>query len=349
MTTSAVALAVCKRFQKYPCIIQNNPLTFSRRADPRKSDASSSVVPVPALLQSPAPDAALPGGQEVSLLNGEGKEVVKEEKEGTALSKPAGVKEESPETQRDLPGCEVMEKVNTEKIDEVISDIDSASKPGSNEPSTAMETVKAEHTPRVNQPAATVDPGQKDQPASQVALHNAKLTSEQSKVTPELPNVTPEILKALLEECRARSSSRAIRPPAPPLSQEGNNIPEETGDGKDKQEGPEKTEAHEEGLKKERERRQLEKRKQEEEEEKTKRLEEKREREERRRREEERRRSHRDGSSGSRSSGRSEVSRRSTKSSTKRDTLTTVAHRDQKVRRFLSSSYSLLKLFKELL
>ncbi|XP_062333552.1 uncharacterized protein LOC134033424 [Osmerus eperlanus] len=324
MTTSAVALAVCKRFQKYPCIIQNNPLTFSRRADPRKNNASASVVPVPALLQSPAPDAALPGGQEVSLLNGEGKEVVKEEREGTAVSKPAGGMEESPETQRDLPGCEVMEMVNTEKIEEVISDLDPASKPRSNEPSTAMETVKAEHTPLVTQPAATADPGQKDQPASQVPLNNPKLTSEQPKVTLELPKVTPEILKALLEECRARSSSRAIRPPAPPLSQEGNNIPEETGDGKDKEEGPEKKGAHEEGLKKERERSQLE------EEDKTRRLEEKREREEKRRREEERRRSHRDGSSGSRSSGRSEVSRRSTKSSTKRDTLTTVAHRDQK-------------------
>lgn len=35
MATAAMALSVYKRFQAFPCIVQNNPLLFSRKADPK--------------------------------------------------------------------------------------------------------------------------------------------------------------------------------------------------------------------------------------------------------------------------------------------------------------------------
>lgn len=35
MLTAVRALAVYKRFQKFPCIVQNNPLFFSRKPDPK--------------------------------------------------------------------------------------------------------------------------------------------------------------------------------------------------------------------------------------------------------------------------------------------------------------------------
>lgn len=35
MATAAMALSVYKRFQAFPCIIQNNPLFFSRKPDPK--------------------------------------------------------------------------------------------------------------------------------------------------------------------------------------------------------------------------------------------------------------------------------------------------------------------------
>lgn len=35
MATAAMALSVYKRFQMFPCIIQNNPLFFSRKPDPK--------------------------------------------------------------------------------------------------------------------------------------------------------------------------------------------------------------------------------------------------------------------------------------------------------------------------
>lgn len=35
MATAAMALSVLKRFRNFPCIIQNNPLFFSRKPDPR--------------------------------------------------------------------------------------------------------------------------------------------------------------------------------------------------------------------------------------------------------------------------------------------------------------------------
>lgn len=37
MATAAMALSVYKRFQAFPCIIQNNPLFFSRKPDPKTS------------------------------------------------------------------------------------------------------------------------------------------------------------------------------------------------------------------------------------------------------------------------------------------------------------------------
>ena len=35
MATAPMALSVYKRFQTFPCIIQNNPLFFSRKPDPK--------------------------------------------------------------------------------------------------------------------------------------------------------------------------------------------------------------------------------------------------------------------------------------------------------------------------
>lgn len=35
MATVAMALSVYKRFQMFPCIIQNNPLFFYRKPDPK--------------------------------------------------------------------------------------------------------------------------------------------------------------------------------------------------------------------------------------------------------------------------------------------------------------------------
>lgn len=43
MATAAMALSVYKRFQAFPCIIQNNPLFFTRKADPKISTQSKIV------------------------------------------------------------------------------------------------------------------------------------------------------------------------------------------------------------------------------------------------------------------------------------------------------------------
>lgn len=46
MATAAMALSVYKRFQAFPCIIQNNPLRFSRKADP-KIGTQSKIISAP--------------------------------------------------------------------------------------------------------------------------------------------------------------------------------------------------------------------------------------------------------------------------------------------------------------
>ncbi|KAM7009668.1 uncharacterized protein LKV04_001604 [Tautogolabrus adspersus] len=43
MATAAMALSVYKRFQTFPCIIQNNPLFFSRKPDPRANTQSKVI------------------------------------------------------------------------------------------------------------------------------------------------------------------------------------------------------------------------------------------------------------------------------------------------------------------
>lgn len=43
MATAATALSVYKRFQAFPCIIQNNPLVFSRKTDPKVSPQSKII------------------------------------------------------------------------------------------------------------------------------------------------------------------------------------------------------------------------------------------------------------------------------------------------------------------
>jgi len=40
MVSRAVALFVLRRFQKFPCIVQNNPLCFSRKPDPSQAAQS---------------------------------------------------------------------------------------------------------------------------------------------------------------------------------------------------------------------------------------------------------------------------------------------------------------------
>ncbi|XP_077462128.1 uncharacterized protein LOC144077901 [Stigmatopora argus] len=45
MSTAAVALSVYKRFQKFPCILQNNPLFFSRKPDSKANIRRPTIAP----------------------------------------------------------------------------------------------------------------------------------------------------------------------------------------------------------------------------------------------------------------------------------------------------------------
>lgn len=57
MATAAMALSVFKRFRAFPCIIQNNPLVFSRKADLKTSPQSkvASAPPQPTEVSRPPP------------------------------------------------------------------------------------------------------------------------------------------------------------------------------------------------------------------------------------------------------------------------------------------------------
>lgn len=45
MATAAMALSVYKRFQAFPCIIQNNLLIFTRKADPKITQSKTVSAP----------------------------------------------------------------------------------------------------------------------------------------------------------------------------------------------------------------------------------------------------------------------------------------------------------------
>ncbi|XP_029912492.1 zinc finger protein 638-like [Myripristis murdjan] len=318
MATAAVALSVYKRFQKFPCIIQNNPLYFSRKADPKLNTQNKIIV---AYLDS----------SKDSPSNGK-------ESQTTAATD----KEESEHQEIADSALEKNEKENDEKYGEKMEGDETIS--GENEVVREEQSKDGDDEVKKEQPAGEVsDPTAATDTKPEITnekLRNNKTPSDKEEIkassfdgaeaaNSELPKVTQEMVDALLEECRTRTAD----PPgqtatSPRTEQEEAKMEIADGDeGESEGTAPEKKELvknnkeEEKRKKQERERKEREVKREKEARERERkekerrvwerREEERREWERRERERKERRRTYREGSSGSRSSGRSDANRRS--------------------------------------
>ncbi|KAM8879355.1 uncharacterized protein AB9W97_014755 isoform 2-T3 [Spinachia spinachia] len=199
MATAAMALSVYKRFQKFPCIIHNNPLFFSRKPDSK--DAIQTKV-IPASLDRARGTHATDKGSHAAAA---GKETTRTEK---SESPSEGFKNEGDSKDAELHSTDEVvgedkalkenrsQKKDMQKDTFTIAASDSLAAPQTEQEAdlethlrvrsnveTVLETVEENKTP----------PGEETMNAAM----------------PELPKVTQEMVNALLMECRTRTAGPA--------------------------------------------------------------------------------------------------------------------------------------------
>uniref|UniRef100_A0A3Q2WI50 Zinc finger protein 638-like n=1 Tax=Haplochromis burtoni TaxID=8153 RepID=A0A3Q2WI50_HAPBU len=335
MATAAMALSVYKRFQAFPCIIQNNPLFFSRKPDPKASTQTKAIT---APHDSPEDTPA----------NGQAKQT-SADREGAAHQDSSESPEERIEKHcdgdankmmgREETAEEVLEACkdgNVEKDELTVCDsapenqleADTTGTSGIDIKTTEESKVSASEAEREQTPA---------EEESQPLRLDGKADSEEAA---ELPKVTQAMVNALLVECRTGPTGHSSSRAAPPSGEKGENQTEtklgqkatETKEmtknqmgveGEVKRQEKEKKDARKEKEVRERMKRQRErdrrgwekeeraKREWTEKSRRERREEERREWERKERERRERKRAHGNGLSGSRLSSRSEGSRQS--------------------------------------
>ncbi|XP_010752501.2 zinc finger protein 638-like isoform X1 [Larimichthys crocea] len=339
MATAAMALSVYKRFQTFPCIIQNNPLFFSRKPDP-KANTQTRVI------------SAYVDPSEDTSANGKGQTTAAAEEEATAHKEGSECLVEG--TEKDVDGKDDKMKTTEETFgeDEALGENESKDR-FSNvvSDSLAAPVTKPETDPETDTVGSTVGnvmetaeekedvtaskSGNDETPAGEATGGSTSDGHAASLETamPELPKVTQEMVNALLVECRTRTASHPNNTSASTNGEQG-RTQTETEQGKEAAEETKevaKNHTQEEVKKQEKERKEREARKERERKDRERRVWEKeersrkeREREERARREREKReeerrewerrereRRERKRSHGERSSGRMEGNKQS--------------------------------------
>ncbi|KAF3687092.1 Zinc finger protein 638 [Channa argus] len=207
MATATMALSVYKRFQTFPCIIQNSPLFFSRKPDPK---ASTQTKVITAYLDAPEdtsangkadPTAASAGVEESEFQSGE-MEMDSDEK---MKSKEKVVDENKA----------LGENESKDELTSIVSDS-----------ATAPETKPARDLETNNNKASLVKTAMKKsdenkETGASEEGNDKSLAGEETKPCstggkavsgdtdmPALPKVTQEMVKALLVECRTRIGSQ---------------------------------------------------------------------------------------------------------------------------------------------
>ncbi|XP_034398430.1 zinc finger protein 638-like isoform X1 [Cyclopterus lumpus] len=334
MATAAMALSVYKRFQMFPCIIQNNPLFFSRKPDPK---ANTQTKVITAFLDSSEDTPATNKGSQAAAGD---KEETAPQESSESLLEGTETDEKTKITDMTVGEDEALgENRSQEDDDDVIKKdevavSDSMAAPGA-EPEADMEThmregsavetvmEMAEETKDVYASTAAND----KTPAGEETKTSSSDgdAASQEAAMPELPKMTQEMVNALLVECRTRTVGHPNITAAPTNGEQGGiQMETEQGDMATKEtKEPAKSHTEEEEVKKqEREQKEKEARKEKvarkekerrdwEKEERTKRERERserarRERERRDRERRERKRAYSEDLPGSRSSSRSE-------------------------------------------
>ncbi|XP_070778079.1 zinc finger protein 638-like [Enoplosus armatus] len=299
MATAAMALSVYKRFQTFPCIIQNNPLFFSRKPDPK---ANTQTKVITAYLESsedtPAngkgsQTAAAAAADEEETAHGEDPEPLSEgmEKDGDGKGKEMTSTGQTPGEDK-----EKGSKGDDDQLANAVSDSLAAPDPKPEADSetdtretSAVETVVEMAEEKKNTKASEAGLGETPAGEETKPASSDGIAVSQESAMPELPKVTQEMVNALLVECRTRIVGHPNKTVTPTNGEQG-GTQMETEQGKKaaeetKEPAQDHTEEEEEVKKQERERKEKEEREKEKERERRAWERKERERDERARRE----------------------------------------------------------------
>uniref|UniRef100_A0A3B4Y3M2 Matrin-type domain-containing protein n=3 Tax=Seriola lalandi dorsalis TaxID=1841481 RepID=A0A3B4Y3M2_SERLL len=209
MATAAMALSVYKRFQTFPCIIQNNPLFFSRKPDPK---ANTQTKVITAYLDSPEDTPANGKSSQVSAA-ADKEETLQKERSESALegmeNNTVGTDEKTTSTEKMVGEEEALGENEIKKDEFTGAAPDTKSEAGldTDMRETAAKTIMetADESKGVNASEAGND---KTSAGEETNLSSplGKAASGEMLV-PELPKVTQEMVNALLVECRTRTAS----------------------------------------------------------------------------------------------------------------------------------------------
>uniref|UniRef100_A0A3B3CNQ0 Matrin-type domain-containing protein n=2 Tax=Oryzias melastigma TaxID=30732 RepID=A0A3B3CNQ0_ORYME len=203
MATAAMSLSVYKRFLMFPCMIQSNPLFFSRKPDPRTNTQAKAI--------SVGPEAA-----EEKPANGEDSQAAAAEEDATVHeenSDPPLEKMEEDEKIRSTEDESKEEKMETDPPESA---------------ATAASEAQADALSETNQTSAEKTEVKEDSSTPQVDKDLLPKAEEpqasgshakpdcQEPAMPELPKMTQAMVDALLVECKTRHASRAGSAEVPP-------------------------------------------------------------------------------------------------------------------------------------
>ncbi|KAG8014972.1 RNA-binding protein 20 [Nibea albiflora] len=299
MATAAMALSVYKRFQTFPCIIQNNPLFFSRKPDP-KAHTQTRVISAPEDTSANGKGQTTAAAEEEATAHKEGSECPVEGTENDADGKDDKMK-----TTEETAGEDeaLGENGSKDRFSNVVSDSLAApvTKPETDpETDTGKTSAVSMETADEKEDITESKSGNVKTPAGEAtgaSTSDGKVASLETAM-PELPKVTQEMVNALLVECRTRTASHPNNTAASTNGEQGRTQTEREQGKEAAEETKEVAKNHtqEEVKKQEKERKEREARKERERKERERRVWEKeerarkeREREERARREREKR------------------------------------------------------------
>ncbi|KAK2815487.1 hypothetical protein Q5P01_025954 [Channa striata] len=297
MATATMALSVYKRFQTFPCIIQNNPLFFSRKPDP-KASPQTKVIAAYLDAQGDTPANGKAGSMAATAHIDESSHTEKSELHLGEMESDSGGKMSSREKVVDETKA-LGENNSKDELTSLVSD--SAAAPDT-KPATELETNKeasvvktAMETSDENKEISLPETGNDTSPTGaeikQCGFGDEAVSREVDM--PELPKVTQEMVKALLVECRTRIGSQPNNTETVGTAGEQQETLMETGQSKEVLEEtkePTKNDSEEELKKQEKEKKERQARKEKEVKERERREKERRawEKEERAKREKER-------------------------------------------------------------
>nr|XP_040043536.1 zinc finger protein 638-like isoform X2 [Gasterosteus aculeatus aculeatus] len=246
MATAAMALSVYKRFQKFPCIIHNNPLFFSRKPDP-KVNTQTKVVP-----------ASLDSAEDITA-TGTGSQAADKDKDTTHTessdSPLEGIKKEG-----DSKDAKLQSTDETVGEDEALKENRSQDEDMKKDPLTvaASDSLAAPQTEadlethlRERSDVETVLETVEENKGVDNETHadeetKTKTSSSdgeaafQEAAMPEHPEVTQEMVNALLVECRTRT----VGPAAPSNGGHGETHMETERSNKAAEETKEQAKSH---------------------------------------------------------------------------------------------------------